>query len=46
MIQQIIVYIIVAVAVGYLVKKFFLPKRVKAVAGKESACGKSDCGCH
>ncbi len=45
--QNILVYIILAVAVGYLVKKFLLPKSLFA-SGKGSAksCGQDDCGCH
>lgn len=45
--QDILVYITVAVAVGYLVKKFLLPKSL--FAGKKSnskSCGGGDCGCH
>lgn len=38
-IQEIIVYIIVAGAVGFLVKKFLLKKKNKP------GCG-DDCGCH
>ncbi|UNZ00052.1 FeoB-associated Cys-rich membrane protein [Zhouia spongiae] len=41
--QTILVYITLAVAVGYLVRKFFWPKRRQSAA-KE--CGKNDCGCH
>lgn len=45
--QDILVYITVAIAVGYLVKKFLLPKSL--FAGKKSTskpCGGEDCGCH
>lgn len=45
--QSLLVYLTLAVAVGYLVKKFFLPK--KLFASKKSTsknCGEGDCGCH
>jgi uncharacterized membrane protein YwzB len=42
--QHILVYITLAIAVGYVVKKFFLPKRFFATQKKSSSCG--DCGCH
>ncbi|WP_276168426.1 hypothetical protein [Zobellia alginiliquefaciens] len=47
MIQPILVYIILAVAVGYLVKKFFLPKALFASKkGNGKDCGQDGCGCH
>ncbi|MAN28276.1 MAG: FeoB-associated Cys-rich membrane protein [Mesonia sp.] len=45
MIQEILVFITFLIAVGFLVKKFFW-KSPKKATGSESACGKSDCGCH
>lgn len=45
--QHILVYITVAVAFGYLIKKFLLPKSL--FAGKRKSpkgCGEGDCGCH
>jgi hypothetical protein len=45
--QLILVYITLAISVGYVVKKFFLPKAL--FASKKSsakACGQDDCGCH
>lgn len=45
--QHILVYITVAIAFGYVAKKFFLPKALfatKKVSTK--ACGQDDCGCH
>lgn len=46
-IQNILVYLILAVAVGYLVKKYLLPKSLFASGkGNTKACGKNDCGCH
>lgn len=45
--QSILVYIFLAVALGYLVKKFVLPKSLFAPKGKKTkGCGDSDCGCH
>lgn len=45
--QLVLVYITLAIAVGYIVKKFFLPKRLFA-SKKDSSknCGDRDCGCH
>ncbi|MFT6748397.1 MAG: hypothetical protein ACJAQ1_000309 [Flavobacterium sp.] len=40
--QEILVYICVAVAVGFLIKKFFLKKKKKT---KGKNCD-TDCGCH
>ncbi|WP_368086201.1 FeoB-associated Cys-rich membrane protein [Polaribacter sp. Hel_I_88] len=37
--QEIIVYILLFVAIAFLVKKYFFP------AKKKSKCG-TDCGCH
>ncbi len=45
--QLLLVYLTLAIALGYLVKKFLLPKRLSS--GKKSsstACGQDDCGCH
>jgi len=45
--QLVLVYITLALAIGYLVKKFFLP--ITLFATKKSAakaCGQDDCGCH
>ncbi len=45
--QQILVYLVLAVAVGYLVKKFLLPKSL--FASRKSTgkgCGSDGCGCH
>ena len=40
MIQEIIAYTVLAVAVFYLIRKFFFKKK----SGKN--CGGDDCGCH
>jgi len=47
LLQHILVYLILAAAVGYLVKKFLLPKSL--FASKKSGgkgCGSDDCNCH
>ncbi len=45
--QQILVYLIVLLAVAYIVKKFFLPKTLFATKKKSTkGCGENDCGCH
>jgi uncharacterized membrane protein YwzB len=45
--QDILVYVLLAVAVGYLVKKFLLPKSLFASdQGSRKGCGQDDCGCH
>ncbi|MEM7381484.1 MAG: hypothetical protein AAF361_09860 [Bacteroidota bacterium] len=45
--QTILVYLTLAVAVFYLAKKFLLPKRL-FVTKKDStkACDEDNCGCH
>ncbi len=52
--QSLIAYTLLAIAVGYMVVKFVLPKSFfssKKTKGKASgksgkSCGQSDCGCH
>ena len=45
--QLILVYITVAIALGYIVKKYFLPKSLFAMKKVSTkACGQDDCGCH
>lgn len=44
--QNILVYIILVVAVGYLVKKFLLPKLFASGKGNSKGCGQDGCGCH
>lgn len=45
--QLILVYITLALAVGYLIYKFLLPKSIfVSKKRKKSACGQNDCGCH
>ncbi len=47
LLQSILAYTTLAIAVGYIVKKFFLPKSLFATKkGNDKACGDGDCGCH
>jgi large-conductance mechanosensitive channel len=41
MLQEIIAFIILAVAVGFLIKKYFFKKKKS-----DKNCGGDDCGCH
>jgi len=45
--QEILVYIILLIAIGFIVKKFFLPRSL-FFSKKEykKVCGEEDCGCH
>lgn len=43
MMQEILVYVTVFVAVVYLFWKYTMPKKKKAT---NNSCGQSDCGCH
>jgi len=40
MIQEIIAFIALGIAVAFLIKKFFFKKE------KSKSCGTDDCGCH
>ncbi|MGV7108059.1 FeoB-associated Cys-rich membrane protein [Flavobacterium sp. U410] len=40
--QQILVYVTLALAIGFLVKKFFWKKKIKK---SDKSCGE-DCNCH
>lgn len=44
--QPILAYLILAIAVGYILKKYLLPKNLFA-SNKENnkSCGQDDCGC-
>ncbi len=47
LVQPLLVYLTLAVAVGYIVRKFFWPKSLLVnKKGKSKACGQDDCGCH
>ena len=39
-IQNILVFLAVLLAIGFIVKKYFYKKKAK------KACGTDDCGCH
>ncbi|MFK5973184.1 MAG: hypothetical protein QM485_07870 [Flavobacteriaceae bacterium] len=46
-IQTILVYVIVVVALGYLFKKYFLPKTLfSSKKAKNKSCGNDSCGCN
>ena len=47
-IQNILVYITVLIAAGFIIKKFFLPKKLFASNKNKNskACGQDGCGCH
>ena len=40
MVQEILAYIVLGIAVAFLIRKFFLKKK------KKNNCGPDDCGCH
>ncbi|WP_405411137.1 hypothetical protein [Maribacter sp. Asnod1-A12] len=45
--QHILVYITLAISVGYVAVKFFIPKSLLPNKKRNSkACGQDDCGCH
>jgi hypothetical protein len=45
--QIILVYITLALAIVYLLKKFILPKRLFGIKKtSKEGCGQEDCGCH
>jgi len=47
LLQHILVYITLALALGYIVKRFFLPKSLfVSKKGTSKSCGQDDCGCH
>ncbi|WP_099092419.1 FeoB-associated Cys-rich membrane protein [Flavobacterium crassostreae] len=41
MIQEILAFGILAMAVGFLIKKYFFKKKKS-----DKSCGTNDCGCH
>ncbi|PRX57163.1 hypothetical protein CLV81_1164 [Flagellimonas meridianipacifica] len=46
LLQNILAYLILATAIGYLVWKFFLPKSlVGSKKASSKSCGQDDCGC-
>ena len=47
LLQTLLVYVTLTLAVGYLVKKFLLPKGLLASKKNISKnCGDDNCGCH
>ncbi len=40
-IQEILAYIILGIALAFLIRKFFLKKKKS-----DKSCGTDDCGCH
>ncbi len=45
--QQILVYITLAIAIGYIAVKFFIPKSIwSSKKNSSKGCGDNDCGCH
>ncbi|MBT8292630.1 hypothetical protein [uncultured Eudoraea sp.] len=45
--QPILVYLTLAIAIFYLAKKYLLPKRLFASKkGTKSGCEEGNCGCH
>jgi len=45
-IQSVLVYLTLALAVGYVAKKYLLPKRLFVTKKNTKTCGQNDCGCH
>lgn len=46
LVQNILAYLILAMALGYLINRYFLPnKLVLGKKKKKGSCGSSDCGC-
>ena len=46
LVQEILVYLTLLVALGYLVIKFLVPKKFLASKKSDKSCGHEDCGCH
>ena len=48
MIQQLLVYITLALSVGYIAYKYLVPKSIwgSKKQSDSKACGQNDCGCH
>jgi hypothetical protein len=42
MYQEILAFIALGIAIGFLIKKFFVKKEKKS----DKDCGNDDCGCH
>ncbi len=47
LVQPILAYLTLAMAIGYLVFKFFVPKAILSKNKKnQKVCGQDECGCH
>lgn len=47
LLQNILMYLTLAIAIGYISKKYLLPKRLfSSKKQSEKSCGSNDCGCH
>ena len=47
LIQPFLAYTTLAVAIGYIVFKFFIPKSLLSTKkNTDKPCGENDCGCH
>ncbi len=47
LVQNILVILVFAIAVGFLIKKFFWKSSLSSAKKKSSkSCGGTDCGCH
>ncbi len=45
--QNILLYVSLAIAVGYVIRKYLVPKKLfTSKTKKQKGCGSSDCGCH
>ncbi|NNJ88223.1 MAG: hypothetical protein HKP53_02365 [Eudoraea sp.] len=44
--QLLLVYLTLTIAIGYLVNKFLLPKKIRLGKKSSPGCGQDDCGCH
>ncbi len=46
-VQNILVFVVFAIAIGFLIKKFiWKPKPVTSSKKTPGSCGKNGCGCH
>tara|TARA_R110000868_G_scaffold82956_5_gene234004 strand:+ start:1023 stop:1172 length:150 start_codon:yes stop_codon:yes gene_type:complete len=47
LLQNILMYLTLAIAVGYVTKKYLLPKKFfSSKKQNQKGCGSTDCGCH
>ena len=45
LLQEILVYLTLAIAAGYLIRKYLIPKRVFNSGKPGKACDNDECGC-